>query len=94
MTQKPLRLLKSKRPVSVTMDGLFKTVKSIIDHGKEKEFLDHCRQNNLAISAPVEVINAVKRHFVETGAHLVDSHAAKVAQSPPPSPGEPPDCFR
>jgi hypothetical protein len=84
-----IRLYKGKRPVAVTMEILFKTVKSVLATGNEEAFLAQCRENGLTIAAGADVVNAVKTHLFEHKAQLTDAHAAAVAGSPP---GDP-NCF-
>ena len=86
-----LRLYKGKDDLSISLDKFFKTLKSISDTGKEKEFLE--AHGAKTVTASPDVVNALKTHLFNHEAHLTDMHARAVVTSAPPPPGEPPTCF-
>lgn len=89
--KKTPRLYKGRRNINVPLESLFKTVKSIAASGKEKEFLE--KHAGLTVVAKPALVNAVKLHLAEHSDLTADLHAARIARSEPPPPGEPPSCF-
>ena len=85
------RYLKRKKPVHVTMDGLFKVIQSISNNGDAAKFLELYGQ--MTVPIPVDLVNGTKQHLFDQKAHLTDDFSDKIVKSPKPKPGEPPTCF-
>jgi len=75
-------LYKGKKPLKVSAETVFSTVKAIIEAGQEESFLRACREKKDCVSIEAKFINLVKMQLFENRLHRESAMASAVVRSP------------
>jgi hypothetical protein len=78
----------SAPPVEASFEVVFKTVKSIIEAGPDKqaEFLRNASEANATVTIKPDHVNLVKEFLFNEELHVTSAHARSVVESDPPCP--------
>jgi hypothetical protein len=74
-------LYKGKEALNVSADAVFATVKSIVEAGREEEFLKVCKERGAVVTVAPVFVNLVKSYLFETGIHKMSLRARSVVDS-------------
>jgi hypothetical protein len=81
MTVGEVNFYKGKSPLPIRASVIFASVKSIIESGKEEEFLKICEDEEYFVRAGPALINATKRFLHTNSLHMKSLGAMKAVDS-------------